>query len=166
MFLVFSLLSFLWDKKWSSPFRVLDRPKRFQDVEVPRFQDNRRVKAISLSAPTPRPPLRPRKYYSFLSRPQDNSAVGRILSAIESASFRLVAQCLDQLCHRVSAFFAVTHNESGRILHYKFRRATVPFPTSYTSRAELNIENTFNIIVKLTLLHQGQVVYGQHKAVL
>jgi len=33
----------------SNPITGLDRPKGFQDVEVPRFQDNRHMKVVRLS---------------------------------------------------------------------------------------------------------------------
>ena len=34
----------------SSPITGLNRPRRFQEVEVPRFQDNRHMKVVRLSA--------------------------------------------------------------------------------------------------------------------
>jgi hypothetical protein len=67
---------------------------------------------------------------------------------------------------RVRPFFAVTHNDSVRILRHKFERDTVSFSMTSPSRMEINIETALNVIVKLTLLHQGQVVYCQHGAVL
>jgi hypothetical protein len=44
------------------PSQVLDRPRGFQEVEAPRFQDNRHMKVVRLSV------IPPRKYswYSFL----------------------------------------------------------------------------------------------------
>jgi hypothetical protein len=48
-------------ERWSNPITCLDRPWGFQEVEAPRFQDNRHIKVISLSAlGTGR--LYPRKY--------------------------------------------------------------------------------------------------------
>jgi hypothetical protein len=126
-----------------------------------------------------RPPLFPRKYswYSFLLAVEmtPGPQCGRKVNANEkfqwhhresNPSFRVVAQCLDQLRYRMRPFFAVTHNGNVRILNRKFGRDTVPFSMTCPPGAEINIENTSNIIVKWTLLHQGQVVYGQHSAVL
>ena len=35
---------------YSDPIRGLDRPRGFQEVEAPRFQDNRHMKVVRLSA--------------------------------------------------------------------------------------------------------------------
>ena len=54
-------------KKNTNPITCLDRPRGFQEVEVPRFQDNSHMKVVRLSAlRTGR--LYPKKYswYSFL----------------------------------------------------------------------------------------------------
>jgi len=37
-------------KSKSNPVTGLDRPRRFQEVEAPRFQDNRHIKVVRLSA--------------------------------------------------------------------------------------------------------------------
>jgi len=69
----------------SSPVTDLDRPRGFQEVKAPRFQDNRHMKVVRLSA------LRTGRLYSQeihlgahfcyrLSRPQGHSAAGRIMS--------------------------------------------------------------------------------------
>jgi hypothetical protein len=52
----------------SSPITGLDWPRGFQEVEAPRFQDNRHMKMVKVVSPTHRSPLPPRKYswYSFL----------------------------------------------------------------------------------------------------
>ena len=89
-----------------NPITGLDRPRGFQEVEAPRFQDSRRMKVVRLSA------LRTGRLYPpgnipgthfcwSLSRPQGHSAAGRICqwkipvtpSGIEPATFRLVGQC-------------------------------------------------------------------------
>ena len=36
--------------RYSNPITGLDRPRGFHEVEVPRFQDNRHMKVVSLSA--------------------------------------------------------------------------------------------------------------------
>ena len=71
--------------KVNNPITGLDRPWRFQEVEAPRFQDSRHMKAVRLSA------LRTGCFYTpgnipgihfcqRLSRPQGHSAAGRIMS--------------------------------------------------------------------------------------
>ena len=42
--------SVLFGKKKSNPITGLDRPRGFQEVEVPRFQDSRHMKVARLSA--------------------------------------------------------------------------------------------------------------------
>ena len=37
-------------KVYSNPITGLDRPRGFQEVEAPRFQDNRHMKVVRLSA--------------------------------------------------------------------------------------------------------------------
>ena len=71
--------------KQSNPITGLDRPRGFQEVEAPRFQDNRHMKVVRLSAlRTGRlyPPgnITGTHLYQRLSRPQDHSAAGRIMS--------------------------------------------------------------------------------------
>ena len=55
------------DKK-SNPITGLDKPRGFQEVEAPRFQDNRHMKVVRLSALRIGRLYPPRKYswYSFL----------------------------------------------------------------------------------------------------
>jgi len=59
--------TFLKVKGKAIPLQALDRPEGFQEVEVPRFQDNRHMKVVRLSAHAPAT-FTPRKYswYSFL----------------------------------------------------------------------------------------------------
>ena len=71
-------------KRHTNPITDLDRPRGFQKVEAPRFQDNRHMKVTRLSA------LRPRRLYcpgnapgthlcQRLSLPQGHSVVGRTM---------------------------------------------------------------------------------------
>jgi hypothetical protein len=56
-------------KMYSNPITGLDRPRGFQEVEGPRFQDSRHIKVVRLSAlKTGHLYLPPRIYswYSFL----------------------------------------------------------------------------------------------------
>ena len=62
----------------------LDRPGGFQQVQAPRFQDNRHMKVVRSAVRTGRlyPPGNiPGTHFCWrLSRPQGHSATGRIMS--------------------------------------------------------------------------------------
>jgi len=61
----------------SNPNTDLDRLIRFQEVEAPRFQDNRHMKVVRLSAVRTPPPLPPRNYswYSYLLGDRSSTVV-------------------------------------------------------------------------------------------
>jgi hypothetical protein len=69
----------------SNPIRGLDRPWVFQEVEAPRFQENRHMKLVRLSALGtgrlyPQGNM-PGTHFSYrLSQPQGQSATGRMMS--------------------------------------------------------------------------------------
>jgi hypothetical protein len=69
----------------SIPFKGLNKPWGFQEVEATRFQDNRHMKVVSLSALNtghlyPQGNIPGTHFYYILSQPQGHSTAGRILS--------------------------------------------------------------------------------------
>jgi hypothetical protein len=74
-----------WGRRFHHPITGLERPWGFQEVEAPRFQDNRHMKVVRLSAPrTGRlylPGNIPGTHFCYrLSQPQGQNATARITS--------------------------------------------------------------------------------------
>jgi hypothetical protein len=94
----------LYRIRWSNHYVGLDRRWRFQEFEAPRFQDSIHMKVVRLSSLCTGC-LYPKEMFlvliSVLREGLCQWKIPMTPSGIETATFRLVAQCLNQLLHRL-----------------------------------------------------------------
>jgi hypothetical protein len=90
--------------RWSNLCVVLDRPWRFQEFEAPRFQDSRHMKVVMLSFLCTGCLYPKEMFLVLISVRREGLCQWKVPVAplgIEPANFRLVAQSLNQLRHRM-----------------------------------------------------------------
>ena len=121
-------------KRWSYPITSLNRPLGLQEAEDRRISRKSPDEYGKIVSPMHRPPLPPGNIPALISVRGlvDRRAIVRPdllcqwklpmkIIEVEPATFRLIAQCLNQLHHRVSPFQTTLATENGQMTwNFKF----------------------------------------------